>query len=190
VKACEDGSVNSAAMGGSPFWKLGHPQVAPGPWRAPGCGSCVIATAVNDEGGREVLGLEVLAEEDSEGGTRAVRKPPRCDRARALLEVRPSPAGRVLWGIYVASIIALDAPGQLEHHQGLHEVEKWHPRGLCERIGVPSAALAHERHDLRFARNLPESGSPGPLPGRGPHQIRTRRFPPSGSSAERGSWTP
>jgi len=38
---------------------------------------------------------------------------------------------------------------------------------------------------LRFSSSLrPLSSSPGSLPPRGPHQIRTRRFPPSGSSAD------
>lgn len=68
---------------------------------------------------------------------------------------------------------------------------RYRPAGLgFGRAGFAPAGRHTEFHELPqftpFRPALPgrTSGSPGRSPTPGPHQIRTRRFPPSGSSAE------
>src|SRR5262249_48549487 len=67
---------------------------------------------------------------------------------------------------------------------GPHDDDGVRPRLDATARGTGRAV--DERHALSVALL---SGSPGRLPGPGPHQIRTRRFPPSGSSAEMSRFT-
>jgi hypothetical protein len=80
----------------------------------------------------------------------------------------------------------------IPRHCGYRQLKSFQIAQLVYDITVRFATRYIDRHSrtrdqmIQAARSgnwLGVSSSPGQLPGRGPHQIRTRRFPPSGSSA-------
>ena len=86
---------------------------------------------------------------------------------------------------FVDALIASPANIPADLCAGL--LAEFSPPEVVELAATLTAAIAFSKAAVVFGAppDMPVlSSSPGPSPGRGPHQIRTRRFPPSGSSVD------